>query len=74
MRNSDDMGLPPANVDFCPKAELAPKPEWVGSFGGFPVYINPDLANGWVQFRDGKGRIIGMISDVGEIHVASRRT
>jgi hypothetical protein len=57
-----------------PRPELAPKAEWMGSFGGFPIYVDPAITPGWVQFRDGEGRIIGMISDVGEIRVAKNRS
>lgn len=56
-----------------PKPELAPKAEWIASYGGFPIYIDPNLAPGWVQFRNAKGEIIGMINGVGEVRVASSR-
>ncbi len=56
-------------------------PELIGSFCGFPVYINHDVAPGWIQLRDKDGRIIGAdriicdaISDVGEIHVSYQRS
>lgn len=57
-----------------PKAELARKPEWVASYNGFPIYINYDMAPGWVRFLDKDGRVIGMISDVGTIHIAPSRS
>lgn len=56
------------------KLELAPKEELAGTFAGFPIYINPRLSPGWVEFRDAKGNIIGMISDVGAVHLAPSRS
>jgi hypothetical protein len=56
-----------------PKSELARRPEWTASLQGFPIYIDPDLAPGWVKFLDKDGRIIGMISDVGKIYLADKR-
>jgi hypothetical protein len=55
------------------KLELAPKEEWVASYNGFPIYINPRLAPGWIEFRNAKGEIMGMISDVGGIYIAPNR-
>jgi hypothetical protein len=54
-------------------AEVYPKPEWLASYGGFRIVLDPSLAPGWVQFRDDLGNIIGMISDVGEIRIARNK-
>lgn len=56
------------------KPELARKPEWLASFQGFPIYVDPALAPGWVKFLDADGNIIGMISDVGKIYIADKRS
>lgn len=56
------------------KPELAKKPEWLASFHGFPIYVDPGMAPGWVKFLDEDGNIIGMISDVGAIYLAEKRS
>jgi hypothetical protein len=55
------------------KPESNPKPEWVASYGGFPIYIDRALAPGWVEFRNSRGELLGMINDVGEIRIAPSR-
>jgi len=53
--------------------ELAPKPEWLGSFSGFTVHRNPDLANGWIELRNDRDEVIARIDNVKSIHLAGRR-
>ena len=61
-------------MDDIKASESAPKPEWLASFQGFPIYVDPSMAPGWVKLLDGDGNIIGMISDVGKIYISSKRS
>lgn len=56
-----------------PKAELAPKPEWLASYSGFTIHENPHLANGWIELRNDKDEVIACIDNVKAIHIATRR-
>lgn len=57
-----------------PRPEMIRKPEWLASYNGFSIYDDPTMAPGWVKFLDSEGRVIGMISDVGKIHIAHKRS
>lgn len=56
-----------------PRAEQAPKEEWLASFNGFTVHQNPNLANGWIELRDENGDVIARVNNVKAIHVARHR-
>lgn len=53
------------------KEEL--RPEWLASFQGFPIYINRALPPGCVELRNGEGKVLARITDVGQVLIASER-
>lgn len=56
-----------------PRAEQAPKPEWLASYSGFTVHRNPNLSNGWIELRNDKDEVIACIDNVKSIHLATSR-
>lgn len=53
--------------------ELAPKEEWLASFGGFRVIEHPYLANGWIELRDEQGNPIARVGGVKSIMIAKKQ-
>ena len=49
-----------------------PKVELQASFHGIPIYTDESLPKGMVEFRDGKGRVIGTINDVEQLRVGAQ--
>jgi hypothetical protein len=56
-----------------PRAEKAPKEEWLASYNGFSIYEDSRLANGWIELRDEKGEVLARINNVKAVHVAKGR-
>jgi len=61
-------------VSFANNPEREPKVEWQGSYCGIPVWTDESLPKGTIEFRDGKGRVIGTIHDVEHVRIGARRT
>ena len=54
------------------KTEL--RNEWLASFQGFPIYIDRSLPPGCVELRDSEGKVLALITDVGQVLIASERS
>jgi len=52
--------------------ELSQKPRQFGNHNDFRLFYGTDLANGWVKLCDKDGRVIAMVGDVKQIHIAPR--
>ena len=46
-----------------------PELKTAGSFNGFRIFYDPSLTQGWIEFRDADGRVIGRIDGVAAIHL-----
>lgn len=52
--------------------KLAPQERKFASHNGFEFGYKPGLANGWIEFRDADGNIIGHLDGVKSIFLSGR--
>lgn len=50
------------------------KPEWQASFHGVPIYTDPRIPKGMVEFYDDEGTLIGTIWTIAKIHIGTDRS